>query len=87
MARGRSHLPLTIKHLNHSMFWTIWSNQACTEIAGEPTSRKQRRTSRLGHVFQSVSRIPERAKLTTSHRVRNRERIPSQQVDVIEDQW
>jgi hypothetical protein len=36
MARGRSHLPLTIKHLNHSMFWTIWSNQACTEIAGEP---------------------------------------------------
>jgi|SRR5471030_2920089 hypothetical protein len=36
MARGRSHLLSTIKHLCYFMFWAILSDQTCTEIAGEP---------------------------------------------------
>ena len=37
MARGRSHLPLTIEHFCRSMFYGhVWSDQSCTEIAGEP---------------------------------------------------
>jgi hypothetical protein len=36
MARGSSHLPLTIEHFWHSMFWVPLSDQTCTEVAGEP---------------------------------------------------
>src|ERR1035441_9716816 len=36
MARGRGHLPLTIEHFGHSMFWALLNEQTCTEIAGEP---------------------------------------------------
>src|ERR1019366_4586594 len=36
MARGSSHLVLTIEHFWHSMFWVHLSDQTCTEVAGEP---------------------------------------------------
>jgi len=42
MARGRSHLPSTIKHFCHFMLWAISSDQTCTEIAGEPNSPERR---------------------------------------------
>src|ERR1035437_1080273 len=38
MARGSSHLVLTIEHFWHSMFWVHLSDQTCTEVAGEPNS-------------------------------------------------
>ena len=38
MARGRSHLPSTIKHFCYFLFLAISSDQTCTEIAGEPNS-------------------------------------------------
>src|ERR1035437_6344944 len=45
MARGTTHLGLTIEHFWHSMFWVHLSDQTCTEVAGEPISRQCRRAA------------------------------------------
>src|ERR1019366_1325424 len=42
MARGSSHLVLTIEHFWHSMFWVHLSDQTCTEVAGEPHGGERR---------------------------------------------
>src|ERR1035437_1191935 len=49
MARGSSHLVLTIEHFWHSMFWVHLSDQTCTEVAGEPKNDPLAKLRTTGH--------------------------------------
>src|ERR1017187_725621 len=60
MARGRGHLPLTIEHFGHSMFWALLNEQTCTEIAGEPNFPERRSSWRLSRNWSIPASVSSR---------------------------